>query len=69
MKLIIAGATGGIGSRLAFFCHQRGDSIYTITRNPSKAQNLFPFAVQNFSWEDNWDSVLPEIDAIFNLSG
>lgn len=69
MNIIVAGATGGIGSRFVKFLHSKGDKVYTITRNKEKTRELFPFALGNFSWQDDWEKLLPEVDAILNLSG
>ncbi|MGC9077324.1 MAG: TIGR01777 family oxidoreductase [Candidatus Kapaibacteriota bacterium] len=69
MKFLVAGATGSIGSKFVQFLHSNGQEVYTLTRNPEKAQKLFPFAIGNFHWKDNWDSVLPQTSAILNLSG
>ncbi|MCX7908025.1 MAG: TIGR01777 family oxidoreductase [Ignavibacteria bacterium] len=69
MNILIAGATGGIGKRLTNFLYQKGYIISTLGRNPDNAKEMFHFSRYNFSWEDNWEEKLPEIDAIINLSG
>lgn len=69
MKILIAGATGGIGIRLSSFFKSYAHSVFTLTRNKEKAKELLPFADEHFSWKDNWSKILPEIDAIVNLSG
>ncbi len=69
MNFLIAGATGGIGIRLSKLLHNNGHVVFTISRNPAKTRELIDFAKDNFSWEDNWSKILPEIDSIINLSG
>ncbi|MFN3305890.1 MAG: TIGR01777 family oxidoreductase [Candidatus Kapaibacteriota bacterium] len=69
MKVVIAGITGGIGKRLATYLHDRGNDIYSLTRNKENAQLSLPFCKEHFSWNENWERILPEVDAIVNLSG
>ncbi len=69
MKVVIAGITGGIGKRLATYLHEKGNEIFSITRNKENAQLALPFCKEHFSWNENWERVFPEVDAIVNLSG
>jgi len=69
MKILIAGASGGIGRALSQFLHNSGHSVLTLTRNPENAKQVLPFAEKHLSWNEAWETFLPEIDAIVNLSG
>ena len=77
MKIAITGATGLVGSRLVAQLKQQGHQILVFTRNPSKAQKVFPAAaysnleiVQYTPQESgNWQQRISGCDAVVNLAG
>jgi uncharacterized protein len=77
MKIAITGATGLVGSRLVPQLNQQGHQILVFTRNPNKAQKVFPasgFAnlevVQYTPQESGeWQQRISGCDAVINLAG
>ena len=77
MKIAITGATGLVGSRLVAQLNQAGHSILVFTRNPSKAQRVFPGSsfsnleiVQYTPQESGtWQQSISGCDAVVNLAG
>ena len=77
MKIAITGATGLVGSRLVAQLKQAGHQILVLTRNPSKAQKVFPAStftdlevVQYTPQESGaWQQSISGCDAVVNLAG
>ena len=75
MKIAITGATGLVGSRLVPQLQEKGHQILVFTRNPSKAQKVFPTAnnieiVQYTPQESGeWQKKVSGCDAVVNLAG
>jgi uncharacterized protein len=77
MKIAITGATGLVGTRLVAQLSQKGHQIVVFTRNPNKAQKVFPassFAnleiVQYQPQESgSWQQKISGCDAVINLAG
>jgi uncharacterized protein len=77
MKIVITGATGLVGSRLVEKFQQAGHQILVFTRNPNKAQKLFPASVfpqlevvQYTPQESgDWQQKVSGCDAVINLAG
>lgn len=77
MKIAITGATGLVGSRLVAQLKQQGHQILVFTRNPSKAQKVFPASafpnlevVQYTPQESGaWQQRVSGCDAVINLAG
>jgi uncharacterized protein len=77
MKIAITGATGLVGSRLVAQLSQKGHQILVFTRNPNKAQRVFPassFAnleiVQYTPQESGqWQPKISGCDGVINLAG
>ncbi len=77
MKIAITGATGLVGSRLVAKLNQEGHQILVLTRNPNKAQKVFPASaysqleiVQYTPQESGeWQKSISGCDAVVNLAG
>lgn len=77
MKIAITGATGLVGSHLVAKLNQAGHQILVFTRNPSKAQKVFPASayssleiVQYTPQESGeWQKSVSGCDAVVNLAG
>ncbi len=77
MKIAITGATGLVGSRLVAQLNQHGHQILVFTRNPNKAQRVFPATafsnleiVQYMPQESgDWQQRVSGCDAVINLAG
>lgn len=70
-KVVITGATGLIGEKLASKLNDLGYFISIFTRNIDKSKKLFPYAKGHFDWIDGnmWQSAIHEADIIINLAG
>ncbi len=70
-KVVVAGATGGIGTYLVPFLLEKGCVVSNIVRNIEKSKNLFPKVERHIRWSDNGaiNSILSDYDVIINLSG
>ena len=66
MKILIAGATGMIGSALSSFLQAKGHLVKTLTRKAPKNKN-------EFFWDpERGEAAIPEdeeVDAVINLAG
>jgi hypothetical protein len=73
MRIIITGATGLIGKKLANALVNRGDEVIIFTRNTDKAKSIFPNAMEYVEWNyrrpDLWKSKLEYVDAVIHLAG
>ena len=77
MKIAITGATGLVGSRLVEKLHQEENQLLIFTRDPSKAQKVFPASafsnleiVQYTPQESGeWQKSVSGCDAVVNLAG
>lgn len=77
MKVAVTGATGFVGSRLVARLQQEGAQILVLTRNPAKAERLFPAAnfpgVEILAYQPlqsgDWQSQISGCDAVVNLAG
>lgn len=77
MKIAITGATGLVGSRLVEKLNQEGHHILVFTRNPNKAQKIFPASafsnleiVQYTPQESGaWQKSVSGCNAVVNLAG
>ena len=77
MKIAITGATGLVGSRLVAQLNQAGHQILVLTRNPSKAQKVFPAStfsnleIVRYTPQESgaWQQNISGCDAVINLAG
>ena len=77
MKIAITGATGLVGSRLVARLNQAGHQILVFTRNPTKAQKVFPASsysgleVVQYTPQASgaWQQKISGCDAVVNLAG
>lgn len=77
MKIAVTGATGLVGSRLVEKLNQEGHQILVLTRNPSKAQRVFPASAFNNleivqytpTQSGEWQKSISGCDGVVNLAG
>lgn len=70
-KIIIAGATGGIGKRLVKYFFDKGNNPIPLVRSIQKSNQYFPYLKTHLEWNDT-NSILKELynsEAVINLSG
>jgi len=77
MKVAVTGATGFVGRRLVARLQQAGDQILVLTRDPVRAEQLFPtdafsgvkiLAYQPLQSGD-WQTQISGCEAVVNLAG
>lgn len=77
MKVAITGATGFVGSRLVERLHSEGEQILVLTRNPEKAQRVFPSSaypnLEVVAYQPKrsgtWQQAIDGCDGVVNLAG
>lgn len=73
MKVVITGATGLIGRRLADTLVSKGHKVFALTRNKRKASQLLASDVSVLRWNDagdvEWKAAVSGADAVVNLAG
>lgn len=77
MKVVVTGATGFVGSRLVERLHQDGQTVVVLTRNPDRAQRVFPSATYpnvtcvgyTPTEAGDWQTAIAGCDAVVNLAG
>ena len=73
MNVIVAGATGFIGSALTEALLQRGDTVTVLTRNVERARQEFGTHVEAREWHPPqpgpWMEAFDQADAVVNLAG
>ena len=72
MNVIIAGATGFIGSELVSFLRGKGHAVTAIVRNPEKAAEQLGAGVSILAFgqsDDDLASAFEDADVIVNLTG
>jgi uncharacterized protein (TIGR01777 family) len=72
-RIVITGATGLIGKKLADALIVRGDEVIIFSRNAEKARSIFPGAFECVEWNyqhpEQWKSKLEKSDAVIHLAG
>lgn len=71
-KVVITGATGLIGKKIADLLIQRGDELTIFTRSIDKAKQIIPDAAEYVEWNlslDNWQAALDGKYAVIHLAG
>ncbi len=77
MKIAITGATGLVGTRLVEQLNEKGHQILVFTRNPNKAQKVFPASafsqleIVKYTPQESgeWQKSVSGCDAVVNLAG
>lgn len=73
MKIVLAGATGFIGTVLVRRLQARGDDVVVLTRNAGATAAEFPAGVRTEYWDGKrqgpWGAALNGADAVVNLAG
>ncbi len=71
--VVIAGATGSIGSSLAKRLHETGRKLIVVSRNAEDAKKSVPYADTFCKWDLSKPEMLTEhcegVEAVINLSG
>jgi uncharacterized protein (TIGR01777 family) len=72
-RIIITGATGLIGKKLANALIQRGDEVIIFSRNAEKARSIFPRAKECVEWNYKtpsiWEKYFENCEAVIHLAG
>lgn len=72
-EIVITGASGLIGNKLARSLINRGDHVYIFTRNTDKTKNIIPDAAEYIEWDykkpDTWSDKLNNKDILIHLAG
>ena len=73
MKITLTGATGRVGVALVHALLERGDTVTVLTRDPSRAADRLPAAVEAVAWEPDAGpapaAALSGRDAVVHLAG
>ena len=69
MKILVAGGTGLIGSRLVNSLLLQNHSVIILSRNPLKHKKKFDSRVSFVDWQSTDIELLKNIDAVIKLSG
>ena len=69
MKILVAGGTGLIGSRLVNSLLLQNHSVIILSRNPLKHKKKFDSQVSFVDWKSTDVELLKNIDAVIKLSG
>ena len=72
-NVLVTGGTGFIGSRVCDALHQKGDTVYVLSRNPARAENKLPSLKAAYGWNPETEKLPSEatsnINAIIHLAG
>ena len=72
-NVLVTGGTGFIGSRVCQALHQKGDSVYVLSRDPARAQSKLDSAKAVYGWNPETEKLPAEAasgtNAIIHLAG
>jgi uncharacterized protein (TIGR01777 family) len=72
-RIIITGATGLIGKKLADALIARGDELIVFSRDAKRTKSVFLKAIECVEWNykrpEQWKSTLENVDAVIHLAG
>lgn len=72
-RIIITGATGLIGSKIAAKLIKRGNEVVIFSRNPNSARQKISSAYNYVEWNydllGNWTEQIDEADSVIHLAG
>jgi uncharacterized protein len=72
-RIVVAGATGMIGSALSRRLIEKGYSLVVFTRSPDAARITVPGAAEYVAWQPEvsaqWDSAIDGAYGVVNLAG
>ena len=63
-NVLVTGGTGFIGSRVCDALHQKGDTVYVLSRNPDRAQNKLPSSKAVYAWNPETKNCLQKLRQI-----
>lgn len=73
MKIVVAGATGFVGSPLCTYLMREGHEVVAVTRDPERARARLGPDIFSVGWDgrttDGWAAQLNGADAVVNLAG
>ena len=68
MRVLLTGATGMIGRKLAGKLWSDGHEVLGVSRDPDGAEREFPYPIRFISWDQRADS-LKDVDIVIHLAG
>ena len=72
-NVLVTGGTGFIGSRVCDALHHKGDTVYAVSRNPTRAESQLGSAKAVYRWNPGAEklptSAASEMDAVIHLAG
>ena len=72
-NVLVTGGTGFIGSRVCDALHQKGDSVYVLSRDPARAESKLDSAKAVYGWNPETEKLpaaaTSETNAVIHLAG
>ncbi len=72
-NVLVTGGTGFIGSRVCEALHQKGDTVYVLSRNPARVQSKLGSAKAVYGWNPETEKLPTEatldMNAVIHLAG
>ena len=63
-NVLVTGGTGFIGSRVCDALHQKGDTVYVLSRNPARAENKLNASKVVYGWNPETEKLPTEATSI-----